>query len=127
MPLTRPFTETVRARARRDPEYREGLLTNGVRCLLGGETNVAKQELCDYIETTMGYQKLAKFTGTPPEKLAFMFAKTDNADAHALLKVLIAIQQYKDIQFEVKAVPAETDEEEETEVEAEVETAAAAR
>ena len=123
MPLTRPFRDTVRERARRDPEYREGLLTNGVRCLLGGETNVAKQELCDYIETTMGYQKLAKFTDTPPEKLAFMFAEADNTDARALIKVLIAIQQYKGIQFEVKAVPAES--EDEAELEAVPETAAA--
>ena len=36
MPLTRDFKETVQARAERDPEFREGLLKEGVECLLAG-------------------------------------------------------------------------------------------
>ena len=34
MPLTRDFKETVQLRAARDPAFREGLLKEGVECLL---------------------------------------------------------------------------------------------
>ena len=42
MPLTRDFNETVKARARRDPEFREGLLREAVRALLRGEVEIGK-------------------------------------------------------------------------------------
>ena len=38
MPLTRDFKETVKARADRDPAFREALLKEGVECLLAGDT-----------------------------------------------------------------------------------------
>ena len=42
MPLTRDFNETVKARAGRDPEFREGLLREAVGALLRGEVEVGK-------------------------------------------------------------------------------------
>ena len=42
MPLTRDFDETVKARVRRDPEFREGLLHEAVGALLRGEVEVGK-------------------------------------------------------------------------------------
>ena len=40
MPPTRDFDETVKARARCDPEFREGLLREAAEALLRGETDV---------------------------------------------------------------------------------------
>jgi ribosomal protein L4 len=37
MPLTRDFRETVRARAERDPQFREALLREAVQALLDGD------------------------------------------------------------------------------------------
>ena len=111
MPLTRDFRETVQERARREPEFREMLLTSGVQCLLNGEVNVAKVVLRDYIETTMGYEKLGKLTGTTPESLACMFGKKGTASASDLLKVISCIQQHEGIQLEVNVVSAEAEEE----------------
>ena len=104
------------------------LLTSSVRCLLGGEVNVAKSILRDYIETTMGYGKLAALDDAPPESLAFMFGKKGNPSATDLLKVIIHIQQHEGIQFEVKVVPAEVEDEYEYEdgIEADVEAEVAA-
>ena len=42
MPLTRDFDETVEARVRRDPEFREALLNEAVGALLRGEIAVGK-------------------------------------------------------------------------------------
>ena len=40
MPLTPDSDETVKARARRDPEFREGLLREAAEALLRGETDL---------------------------------------------------------------------------------------
>ena len=130
MPLTRDFRETVRERARCEPRFREMLLESSIECLLGGEVNVAKIVLRDYIETTISYDDLGELTNTPPESLAFMFGKKGNPSATDLLKVIVHIQQHEGIQFEVKVVPAEVEDEYEdegeTEVVADVEAEAAA-
>ncbi len=49
MALTRDFKETVMARARRDPEFREGLLREAVECLLANDMDAGKIRLRDYI------------------------------------------------------------------------------
>ena len=122
MPLTRDYRETFLARARRDPKFRTLMLASGVRCLLTGEVVVAKLALRDYIEVTIGYDKLGELTNTPPESLSHMFGKKGNPSATDLLKVINCIRQHEGIQFEVKVVPAEV--EDEYEYEGEIEVAA---
>ena len=51
MPLTREFKETVRDRALRDPEFREGLLREGVECMLAGDIDTGKIVLRDYLKS----------------------------------------------------------------------------
>ena len=53
MALTRDFKETVRARARRDPAFREGLLKEGIQCLLAGDIDTGEIVLRDYIKATV--------------------------------------------------------------------------
>ena len=62
MALTRDFKETVQARARRDPAFREGLLTEGVECLLAGEVDAGKIVLRDYINAAMEFEELAPWS-----------------------------------------------------------------
>ena len=49
MPLTRDVKETIRARIKRDPEFGEELLKEGIECLLAGEMDTGKILLRDYI------------------------------------------------------------------------------
>ena len=49
MPLTRDVKETIRARIKRDPEFGEELLKEGIECLLAGEVGTGKILLRDYI------------------------------------------------------------------------------
>ena len=51
MPLTRDFDETLKARARRDPEFREGLLREAAQALLRGDTEVGNA-LADLVSAT---------------------------------------------------------------------------
>jgi hypothetical protein len=68
MPLSRSFKRTVRVRAQRDTEFRAALLSEGVEALLAGEVDAAKSTLRTYINATVGFEKLARTTGTPRQE-----------------------------------------------------------
>ena len=57
MGLTRDFKETLQARAQRDPAFREGLLKEGLECLLASIDVTGKQALRDYINATIGFEE----------------------------------------------------------------------
>ena len=104
MALTRDFKETVLARARRDPAFREGLLKEGVECLLAGDIDAGKIVLRDYINATIGFEELGALTNKPPKSLMRMFGPAGNPYARNLFEVIGRIQQHEGVQFEVKAV-----------------------
>ena len=58
MPLTRDFKETIQQCARRDAGLREALLTEAVDALLSEDLETGKIELSDYINATVGFEKL---------------------------------------------------------------------
>ena len=104
MPLTRDFKETVQARARRDPAFREGLLKEGVECLLAGDVDAGKIILRDYINATIGFEELSSLTNKPSKSLMRMFGPNGNPHARNLFDVISRIQQHQGVQLEVKAI-----------------------
>ena len=104
MALTRDFKETVQARARRDPAFREGLLREGVECLLAGGVDAGKIVLRDYINATIGFEELGSLTNRPPKSLMRMFGPTGNPQARNLFEVISHMQRHEGIQLEVRAV-----------------------
>ena len=79
MALTRDFKETVRDRAQRDPAFREGLLSEGVECLLVGDVDTGKILLRDYINATIGFEEL----GSLDQKVS----QEPHADVRSLLAI----------------------------------------
>ena len=104
MSLTRDFKETVQARARRDPAFREGLLKEGVDCLLAGDVDAGKIILRDYINATIGFEELSSLTNKPSKSLMRMFGPNGNPYARNLFDVIRRIQQHQGVQLEVKAI-----------------------
>ena len=104
MALTRDFKETVQARARQDPAFREGLLREGVECLLAGDVDAGKIVLRDYINATIGFEELGSLTNRPPKRLMRMFGPTGNPQARNLFEVISHMQRHEGIQLEVRAV-----------------------
>ena len=104
MPLTRDFKETVQARARRDPAFREGLLKEGVECLLAGDVDAGKIILRDYINATIGFEELSSLTNRPSKSLMRMFGPNGNPHARNLFEVISRIQQHQGVHLEVKAI-----------------------
>ena len=104
MPLTRDFKETVQARARTDEAFREGLLQEGVECLLAGDVDAGKIVLRDYINATVGFEGLGAMTGRSPKSLMRMFGPAGNPHARNLFEIIARIQQHEGVHLEVSAV-----------------------
>jgi hypothetical protein len=86
--LTRDFEETVQARVRRDPAFRQALLQEAVTTMLEGDLSTGKAILRDYINATVGFEELGRATGTPAKSLMRMFGPRGNPQASNLFAVL---------------------------------------
>ncbi len=103
MSLTRDFRETIKARADAEPEFRAALLREVVETFLGGEVDVAKSLLRDFINATVGFQALAEETGIPAKSLMRMVGASGNPRADNLFAVLGALQRGTGVQIEIRA------------------------
>ena len=102
MALTRDFKETVLARAKRDQAFREGLLKEGVECLLSGDVETGKVVLRDYINATIGFEELGSLTNKQPKSLMRMFGPAGNPHARNLFEILSHMQKYEGVHLEVR-------------------------
>ncbi|HLH95311.1 MAG TPA: transcriptional regulator [Xanthobacteraceae bacterium] len=106
MPLTRSFSETVRARANRDPAFRAALFSEAVQALLSSDLDTAKAALRAYINATIGFEKLSVATRTPVKSLMRMFGPSGNPTAANLFSVISALQEKTGVHLEVRATAA---------------------
>ena len=104
MVLTRDFKETVQARARNDPGFREALLKEAVEAMLSGDVDVGKAILRDYINATIGFDELSGRTRKPAKSLMRMFGPTGNPQARNLFEVIGHIQRHEGVQLRVQTV-----------------------
>ena len=90
-----------KARAERDTAFREALLTEAVERLIVGEVEVGKAVLRDYIDATVGFEKLAKATGTPSKSLMRMFGPKGNPRANNLFAAIGKLQRVSGVRLAV--------------------------
>jgi DNA-binding phage protein len=103
MALTRSFKETIKARAERDPKFRAALLKEAVEQMLAGEMDAGKAVLRDYINATVGFERLARETGTPAKSLMRMFGPKGNPRAENLFAVISKLQKASGVRLAVAA------------------------
>jgi DNA-binding phage protein len=103
MALTKDFKETVKARAERDPAFRAALLGEAAELLLAGELETGKAVLRDYINATIGFERLAEETGTPSKSLMRMLGPKGNPRASNLLTMLAKLQRVTRVHLAVAA------------------------
>lgn len=106
MALTREFKELVQKRVARDPAFRDALLREGVDTLLAGDVDTGKAILRDYIKATVGFERLAEATGTPPKSLVRMLGPRGNPQARNLFGIIGYLQKQAGIELHVAAGPA---------------------
>ncbi len=104
MVLTRDFKETIQARVKRDPAFREALLKEGVECLLSGDVETGKAVLRDYINATIGFEALGGLTDKSPKSLMRMFGPKGNPQARNLFEIIDHLQKREGVHFEIRSV-----------------------
>ena len=104
MPLTRSFNDLIKSRVEADPAFRQALLQEAVQTMLDGDVATAKSVLRDYINATIGFERLAAATGTPAKSLMRMFGRQGNPTAENLLGVISVLQKQTGVRLEVAAV-----------------------
>ena len=103
MALTRDFKETVKDRADRDPEFRNGLLTEALEAIVCGDVEVAKVMLRDYINATVGFESVGKAVDKDPKSLMRMLSSSGNPNVKNLFSVTQFLQKKAGVEFRVIA------------------------
>ena len=101
MPLTHDFKETIRARARTDPKFRQALLREAVESYLNGDLDTGKAVLRDYVNATVGFQALQDQTDIPAKSLMRMLGPKGSPSAANLSNILTALQEAEGVHFEL--------------------------
>src|SRR5271155_4736346 len=104
MAITRNFKETVQTRALRDRRFREGILRESIECMLLGDIKTGKALLRDYINATLGFEKLSKLAKKDSKSLMRMFSVRGNPTATNLFGVIHILQQKEGVHYELQAV-----------------------
>lgn len=103
MALTKDFKDTIRARAKRDPGFRRGLLTEALDCFLSGELDEGKLLLRDYINATVGFEELGRMTDKTPKSLMRMLSVEGNPRADNLFAIIRCLQTKEGVHLSVMA------------------------
>jgi len=101
MALTKSFRALVQSRVAQDPEFGVALLREAIDAMLIGDVDSGKAILRDYIKATVGFEKLAEATGTPPKSLIRMFGPQGNPQARNLFGVIGYLQRHAGIELRV--------------------------
>ncbi len=104
MAITRNFKDTIQARALRDPKFRKGLLKESIESMLSGDRDTGKTLLRDYINATVGFEKLGRMTHKNSKSLMRMFSPSGNPTANNLFGIIHMLQQREGVHFQLHAV-----------------------
>jgi DNA-binding phage protein len=104
MSLTKDFRQTVRARAARDSAFRKALFQEAVQALLQGDIDAGRAAMRDYINATIGFEKLSATLGRPQKSLMRMFGPAGNPTAENLLGVISVLQTETGVHLKVRVV-----------------------
>ncbi len=102
MIASRPFRTTLRARIAVDPAFRGALLAEGVEALLTGDLDTGKAVLRDYVDATVGFDRLAEATGTPTKSLMRMLGPSGNPTAGKVFTIVGELQRLTGVQLTVR-------------------------
>ncbi len=103
MALTKDFRETIKARAKRDPKYREAMLTEAVDSFLSGDVEVGKAMLRDYINATIGFETLSQHIRKSSKSLHRMLSPAGNPSANNFFEILSCLQSNEGLKLVVTA------------------------
>jgi DNA-binding phage protein len=102
MALTRDFKETIQARAQRDPAFRRGLFQEAIEAFLSNDTETGKLLLRDYVNATVGFEKLGAELHKSPKSLMRMLSSQGNPRADNLFAVVGHLRKQEGVAFTMR-------------------------
>ena len=78
----------IRARVKRDPGFRKGLLREGLENFLSGDVETGKIILRDFINATVGFTKLSDVTHRSAKSLMRVLGPRGNPEARNLFEIV---------------------------------------
>ena len=103
MALTKDFRNTIQARARRDPRFREALFTEAINAYLSGDTAGGRAILRDLVNATVGFEELAAEIKKPSKSLHRMLAPRGNPSTENFFGIVHALQRKTRVKLRVTA------------------------
>jgi DNA-binding phage protein len=107
MALTRDFKETIVARVRRDPRFREALFTEAMNAYLSGDTAVGKAILRDLVNATIGFEGLGAEIQIPSKSLHRMLAPRGNPSTDNFFSIISALQRKTRVRLRIRSLVEE--------------------
>src|SRR6266576_2476693 len=104
MVLMRDFKETIQEHARHNTAFREALLKEAVDAMLSGDVETSKTVLRDYINATVGFDKLATVTKKSPKSLMRMLGPKGNPQARNFFEIVAYLQKKEGLRLSVRAM-----------------------
>ena len=106
MITTRPYSETVIARIKRDREFARLFYAGAVEMLLEGDTAAALSRLRDLVNAEISFKELSRQTGLGQKSLHRMLHRNGNPTAQNLGAILRSIAEDLKIKPRVEVAPA---------------------
>jgi hypothetical protein len=103
MPLTQSYKENLYSDLRVNPEFCRALLCEAVNTMFSGDIDTGKGVLRDYINATIGFEKLAAKAKIPPKNLMRMFTPKGTLRMKGFFAVLVALQKDAGVELHVAA------------------------
>ena len=88
MALTRDYRQTIRERAERDPDFAASLMNEAVSSFLGGDSETARLVLGELVNSTIGFELLAKELDKPSKSVHRMLSSKGNPTMDNLTHIL---------------------------------------
>ena len=94
------------ARVERDPKFAGALLDEAATLFLSDEPQTARAMLRDLVNATLGFEQLAKLTGTPSKSLHRMLSPKGNPSMDNLAAIFGAVGNRLKVGLRVHTVRA---------------------
>ena len=102
MALTRDYKETIKERAERDSHFAASLMNEAVSSFLAGEPQTARLILRELVNSTIGFELLAKELNKPSKSIHRMLSPKGNPTMDNLTGILSILQSKLEVAIEVK-------------------------
>lgn len=103
MVLTRSFKDTVKARADSDPAFRIGLFQEAINAFMDGDVETGKIVLRDYVNATVGFEKLGEKLDKSPKNLMRMLSAKGNPRTDNLFALLAYLKAQEKVSLKFEA------------------------